>query len=248
MNDLVKRHCAELERCNQRGGRMLSVVDLLEAGTMDVDLAAYALAAIGNGASFMTGALPGGAGKTTIMCALLNLVPSNVELRTADGVAAIETGISAPQPQCCYICHEIGDGAYYAYLWDSDLRKFFELPSAGHMIATNLHADTFAQARGQVCDENGVPAEHFKRMNVIFFISMGRTYRNVSRRIVSIWESDGKTEHRQLFGQAGSGVNIGQSRLVNADQFAAARSRIERLLVAKVRTIEEVRSFVVGAG
>jgi type IV secretory pathway ATPase VirB11/archaellum biosynthesis ATPase len=226
---------------------MLSVVDLLEAGTMDVDLAAYALAAIGNGASFMTGALPGGAGKTTIMCALLNFVPSNVELRTADGLAAIETGISRPQPRCCYICHEIGEGAYYAYLWDSDLRKFFELPSAGHMIATNLHADTFAQARGQVCGDNELSVEHFKRMNVIFFISVGRAYREVSRRIVSIWESDGKAEHRQLFGQAGSGVNIKQSRLVTADQFAEARNRIERLLAAKVRTIEEIRSFVLGA-
>jgi hypothetical protein len=110
-----------------------------------------------------------------------------------------------------------------------------------------LHADTFAQARGQVCGDNELSVEHFKRMNVIFFISVGRAYREVSRRIVSIWESDGKAEHRQLFGQAGSGVNIKQSRLVTADQFAEARNRIERLLAAKVRTIEEIRSFVLGA-
>ena len=40
----------------------------------------YALAAIGNGASFMVGANPGGAGKTTVMGALLNLVPDDAEL------------------------------------------------------------------------------------------------------------------------------------------------------------------------
>ena len=44
----------EIERCNQRGGRMLSIVDLIEAGTLSRELAAYALAAIGRGASFLS--------------------------------------------------------------------------------------------------------------------------------------------------------------------------------------------------
>lgn len=44
---------------------MLSIVDLVEAGTFTPDLAAYSLAAIGSGASFLVGADPGGAGKTT---------------------------------------------------------------------------------------------------------------------------------------------------------------------------------------
>jgi hypothetical protein len=43
------------------------------------------------------------------------------------------------------------------------------------MIATNLHADTFAQARAQVCDDNGVPQTHFRRMNIVFLISVGRS-------------------------------------------------------------------------
>jgi type IV secretory pathway ATPase VirB11/archaellum biosynthesis ATPase len=245
ISEAVEKHCRELERCNQRGGRMLSIVDLIEAGTMDVDLAAYALAAISNGASFMTGAMPGGAGKTTVMCALLNFVPKDIELRPADTMVAIEEGMAQPNPRRCYICHEIGDGAYYAYLWDAELRRYFKLPSAGHMIATNLHADTLAQARRQVCDDNQVPEDNFRRMNVVFFISVGRAYRNVSRRVVSVWESDGKSEHRQLFGQAGSGLKIELSRLVNADQFAAARTDILHLLNSKVRTIEEVRAFIV---
>jgi hypothetical protein len=59
---------------------MLSIVDLIEAGTMSREVAAYSLAAIGAGASFMVGALPGGAGKTTVMGALLNFVPLGVPL------------------------------------------------------------------------------------------------------------------------------------------------------------------------
>ena len=51
---------------------MLSVFDLLEAKTIDLDLAAYLMARISKGSSFMVGSVPGGAGKTTVMCALLN--------------------------------------------------------------------------------------------------------------------------------------------------------------------------------
>ena len=85
MTDSIELHCQEIERCNQRGGRMLSAVDLLSANTVTPDLAACLLAAIRGGASFMVGAQPGGAGKTTVMGALLNFVPANVELRPADG-------------------------------------------------------------------------------------------------------------------------------------------------------------------
>ena len=95
-DDDILRHCREINRCNQRGGRMLSVVDLIEAGTMTAELAAYCLAAIGQGASFMVGAMPGGAGKTTVMGALLNFVPAGVELVPADAQDVISQGLQKP--------------------------------------------------------------------------------------------------------------------------------------------------------
>ncbi|MBM3496717.1 MAG: hypothetical protein FJX72_20715, partial [Armatimonadetes bacterium] len=79
----VAAHCREIERCNQRGGRMLSVVDLVEAGTLTPDVAAYCIAAVSSGRSFLVGASPGGAGKTTVMGALLNFVPPDVALVAA---------------------------------------------------------------------------------------------------------------------------------------------------------------------
>ena len=114
MNREISQHCVEIDRCNQRGGRMLSVVDLIDAGTVSTDLAAYCMAAIGRGASFMVGALPGGAGKTTVMGALLNFVPEDVVLQPADGIHTIRRGLAQSSPRRCYICHEIGRGSYYA--------------------------------------------------------------------------------------------------------------------------------------
>ncbi len=246
MSQSVDEHCAEIHRCNQRGGRMLSVVDLLDAGTLTPDLAAYALAAIGGGGGFLVGAKPGGAGKTTVMGALLNFVPADVALRPADGPAAIDSGIRAPEPRTCFICHEIGSGPWYAYLWGADLRAYFRLPDAGHMLATNLHADTYEQAREQICGDNRVPPEHLRRMHMMFFLAVGRGLRT-TRRIVTAWESDGREDHRQVY-DGGDGVDLSASSLVDADALSAARARIDELAASDARTIEDVRAALTAPG
>ena len=53
-------------------------MDLLEAGTVDLPLAGYLAAMMRRGSSLMVGARPGGAGKTAVMVALLNLLPDDV--------------------------------------------------------------------------------------------------------------------------------------------------------------------------
>jgi hypothetical protein len=245
-NDTIERHCAQIERCNQRGGRMLSIVDLIEAGTFTRELAAYALAAISQGASFMVGALPGGAGKTTVMGALLNFVPRDVELLPAVGMASIQEGMSDTAPRRCYICHEIGPGAYYAYLWNRELRAYFELAGAGHMLATNLHADTYAQAQAQICGGNRVPEASFRRMNLMFFILLDQDARGLVRRIDTVWESDGENPHRLVYsaGLLWGGI---ESRLVSGAELDIASQTIEQMIKGNVRTIEEVRSRVTAA-
>jgi len=237
----ILTHCREIDRCNQRGGRMLSVVDLVEAGTLSADLAATCLAAIGRGASLMVGALPGGAGKTTVMGALLNFVPSDVELIAADGPAAVRDGLQSPSPRRCFLCHEIGAGRYYAYLWGRALREYFGLAGAGHMLATNLHADTYDQARAQVCGQNEVPEDAFRRMNLMLFLSVRRDGR---RRIERVWESDGERPHR-LIHEAGAKGLIEPSRLVGEQDLATARRTIDKLLADGRRTIEDVRAMIV---
>ncbi len=245
-DEAVRRHCDEIDRCNQRGGRMLSIVDLIETETVSPELAAYLLAAIGGGASFMVGALPGGAGKTTVMGALLNFVPPDVELAPAEGLATIRCGRACPLPRRCYLCHEIGRGAYYAYLWGEALRAYFDLPFAGHILATNLHADTFEQARDQVCGDNGVSEEAFRRMGVVLFLAVRRGIRGGCRRVCAVWESDGNGPHVPVFDAASAAPLARSTALVSAEAMAKARGRIQELLSRRARTIEEVRGFLIG--
>ena len=223
---------------------MLSIVDLIEAGTMTRDLAAYALAAIGRGASFMVGALPGGAGKTTVMGALLNFVPRDAALVSADGDEAILRLMRERSRRCCCVCHEIGDGPYYAYLWGEPLRRYFDLPDAGHMMATNLHADTYAAARRQVCEQNRVAPSKFRRMNVIYFLTVERQARGTMRRVTGVWESDGEHDHRPIFGDGVQGLPYEASTLVAPNSFHAANETVDRLMTTGARSIAEVRAVV----
>ena len=222
---------------------MLSVADLLSAGTQTPPLAAYLFAAIGRGASFMVGARPGGAGKTTVMGALLNAVPADVPLHAADSAATIAAGCDARLARRCYVCHEISPGDYYAYLWDEDLRQYFRLSDSGHMLATNLHADTYGEARDQVCGDNGVPEAHLRRMNLILFVQVEGW--NGPRRIASVWEGDGNAAHRRIYDVDGGGFSIDESHMVSPAQWQSANRLIERILQSGIRTIREVREEVV---
>jgi hypothetical protein len=240
----IEAHCRQIDRCNQRGGRMLSAVDLIDAGTILPELAAYCLAAVGAGASFLVGAVPGGAGKTTVMGALLNFVPADVPLAAADGTRTIERGLARPHPRRCYICHEIGSGPYYAYLWGQALRQYFRLPEAGDMLATNLHADNPAQVREQVCRTNGVPEAALRQMNLMLFMSVGHR-RRPSRRIQEVWESDGRQAHRKVFDAvAGEGL-VAPSVLAAPRDVEAAGEAIAGLLAGGARTIKQVRTALV---
>lgn len=240
-DDSILRHCRQIDRCNQRGGRMLSAVDLIEAETLTAELAAYCLAAVGQGASFMVGALPGGAGKTTVMGALLNFVPAGVELIPTDSEDVVISGLRNLSPKQCFICHEIGPGAYYGYLWGHELQEYFRLAEAGHMLATNLHADTYEQAHNQICGQNEVPEAALRRMNLMLFLSAHRTGR---RRIERVWESDGRQPHRLVYEAGDSGLTA-PSHLVTVSRLATTGHIIEKLLSSGRHTIEDVRAMVI---
>lgn len=239
----LEQHCQEINRCNQRGGRMLSIVDLIESGTLSKELAAYLLAAISRGCSYMIGALPGGAGKTTVMGALLNFLPPNVELHPADSLPTIEWALKFGHKRECYICHEIGSGLYYAYLWGQPLRTYFELLRRGHVLATNLHAGTIEEARRQVCEENGVSPLLFRKMNLVLFLEVSGGWRG-KREVSQIWESDGFIEHHDVF-NAGE-LRLAKSRLVSKESHDAALQLIETLIKSGARSIEQVRRILLG--
>ena len=226
---------------------MLSVFDLIEAGTLDLDLAAYLMARISRGASFMVGARPGGAGKTTVMCALLNLAPVDVDLTAATAEAVWTASHDDSSVRRCYVCHEIGSGPYFAYLWAADLRAYCALSERGHMLATNLHADDIDETRCQVCGENGVPLAHFNAFELLVFLRVKGGFYSRRRIVDKVYASDGAAPHTLVF-DARCGLHSetvsGHNRHY-ADWESQYRTFLAEAYDAGARTIEETRQRVV---
>ncbi|HUV06944.1 MAG TPA: ATPase, T2SS/T4P/T4SS family, partial [Spirochaetia bacterium] len=128
MNRLENNNRMSIEMLNQRGGRMLSLVDLLEAGTLNLELAAEMAYVVSQGGSMITAAGPGGVGKTTLMGALLAFLPPDTEIVTVEGENTLYN-LDRRQPgHCqCLVVHEIGPGSYHGYLWGKSVARYFNL-------------------------------------------------------------------------------------------------------------------------
>jgi hypothetical protein len=247
----LQDHVREIERCNQRGGRMLSLVDLLDAGSVDLPLAAYLAAAMRNGASLLVGARPGGAGKTAVMCALLNFLPDETAIQPVAAPSVLAQGLrDGAYGETCYLAHEIGAGYWYAYVWDEQARAFFQLAANGHTVASNLHADTLQQTRAQLCEENGVPRAHLDAVGLKVYLGVARGARGSMRRWVRrVYENDG-TGDRLLVERMRDGAfrQAAESTLVTREQEAEYASLLGELWQQGRRTIEEVRRALVARG
>jgi hypothetical protein len=223
---------------------MLSVFDLLAAKTLDLDLAAYLMSRISKGASFIVGSMSGGAGKTTVMCALLNFVPVDVLLVPATPEEVYK--VVKASPRRCYICHEIGSGPYFAYLWADALRTYCGLVEHGYMLATNLHADDIEQAREQICGENSVPLEHFNRFELLIFLRIEDSYLKAHRWIEKVYISDTLSDHVLIFDASSSKKLEPNEKDYQAkpDYVNACRDFLKKT-APNVHTIEGTRRYVV---
>ncbi len=199
--DIEQHNRRQIEQLNQRGGRMLSIVDLIQAGTISVEMAAYAMRAMTEGASLLTAARPGGAGKTTLMAAILGLLPPGVPIVTVDSSRIIHNGLQRPTTEpSCYLAHEIGSGDWYGYIWGRDVAEFFLLIGGQRRIASCLHADTLDELTGILCSPPlRVAREAMGRVGLILFMHVAPGPHGDRRRVASFWEADGRSGHRMVF-------------------------------------------------
>jgi hypothetical protein len=244
----VEAHVRALNDCNQRGGRMLSLVDLIDAGTVDLPMAAYLAAVMRSGASLLVGARPGGAGKTTVMCALLNFLPDSARILPVDSPAVLAEAERDPHVgRTCFLAHEIGAGSFYAYLWGREAQAFFRLASRGHLIASNLHTDTVEETHEQLCEENGVSPPHVAAVRLKAYIQVKRrTGAPAQRRMAQVYESDGTHDHLVWeLDPSGRFVRRGRSGDGTEEQEQRYAEFITTLSRRSIRHIEEIRHALI---
>ncbi len=200
MNKTERENLAQIEALNQRGGRTLSVVDLIDAGTMDAAMSAYLLAAAAGGASFLTAARPGGAGKSTVLANLLNFLPPGERIVTVSRPEAIDAAQALPAAApLCALAHEIGSGPWFGYIWGKDVERFFRLMDGRRRIASCQHADTLEELTSIL---RAVPLhvseESIRRLDLALFLHVDGRSRPARRRVAAVYEADGEG-HRLVF-------------------------------------------------
>lgn len=170
MKNIEEANLSEIYRLNQRGGRFLTVVDLLEAGTLDEKLLKFFLKRLWRGDSFLWTAGPSGTGKTTLMGALLNLIPPGTEIFTTERGLPLPDSKSDHSP--LYLAHELNDAPYYGYIWEREAARF--LKAAGdRQIAATLHAESLEGVRKKLTRRPvGLSEEDFSRIDLVVTMKM----------------------------------------------------------------------------
>jgi len=207
----------------------------------------------------LVGANPGGAGKTTVMAALLNFLPDETAILPVTAGAAAATGSALQRAardtaygSTCYLAHEIGAGPYYAYVWGAAARAFFALAGRGHIVASNLHADTLAQTRAQLCDENGVDPADLQEVTLKLYLRLDRgTGWRPDRRVSHVYESDGErdtliwthTAERDRSGAAGFWREL-ESAVVSPEDERICRDFLASLPAAGIREMAPVQQEI----
>jgi len=246
--DIELNNHRQIDQLNQRGGRTLSIVDLLQAGTVSLDMAACAMRAMHQGASLLTGARPGGAGKTTLMAAILALAPPGLAILTVDSPQVIQDGLQRPAAEsACYLAHEIGSGDWYGYIWGRDVARFFSLIGGQRRIASCLHADTLEELTSILTSPPlRVSPEALAQVGLILFMHVDFAPRSCRRRVATFWQSDGQGGHRMVFRWDAGGDRFEPSaRFEKPDELNRYRGFLQGLVDDGQSNIAAVRRRVV---
>jgi hypothetical protein len=204
VNGTDRHYLSQIDALNQRGGRTLSIIDLIRANTISAGAAAYVGRAIGRGASFLTAANPGGAGKTALLAALLGFLPDSRRIVAVDGPAVLSASETEATP-ACYLAHEIGAGHWYGYIWGASVGRFLALAGEGHTAASCLHADLLEELYAALAAQPlEVDRTTLLDIDLILFMHVDREGAADAwaprRRVAAVYESDRRAgEHRLVF-------------------------------------------------
>lgn len=229
-------------RSNQRGGRMLSLIDLIEAQTLTREMAAWLTERIEAGASVLVGANPGGAGKTAVMGALLTMLPPGERVHVTHSSrgfgfrsAKSDGHWRSAGAGDCVVAYEISPASYEAYIWGEEVRAFLERATAGARLVANLHADTLEEARDQIVTDNGATRAAFNAFDVFVPITVGGGFGGRTRTI-----------ERLDYRGADGWTHTGRSPALS-DRAAAIAAFLDGCAVDGVRHIEDVRARWLGS-
>lgn len=139
----------------------LSITQIMRAGTFPPRLGAVFWLLMERGRSIILAADPPGAGKTTILTALLAFTKpeASVYFTQGWGETFCLPGIAEGDPPIFIMVNEISDHLP-VYSWGPYVQKAFELAADGYTLASTMHAETVEGVIEQLTDECDVPEQN----------------------------------------------------------------------------------------
>jgi hypothetical protein len=202
----------------------LSIVEIMQAGTLPPRLAAAFWLGLERGASFIFAADPPGAGKTTLLTALLALAPADMAAYFTCGWG--ET-FDLPPPSDDYptylMVNEMSDHLP-VYSWGPYVVRVFELLGEGYSLCSTVHADTVEGVIEQLEGDVGVPRAHLARLTFVVPLTIVQRDGRAQRRVLDVG----------LLGDGDGGLSV--QRIASwdeqSDAFAVLDSKSERAALA----------------
>jgi energy-coupling factor transporter ATP-binding protein EcfA2 len=167
-------------------GRPLSIVDLLNGGTITSRPAAAIWWALERGASLFVAAGPPGAGKSTLATALLSFLPEDARVYVTSGPRD-RLLIPAGRGPTYLLVNELSWHTPY-YLHGPAAQRAFALLRRGIRIVGALHARSVAEAVEVMQSEAELPAADVARVTLVVVLAVTRTQLSpgIVRRVVEV--------------------------------------------------------------
>lgn len=222
-----------------------TILDLVRNGTLSAEMAATLWAAVDQGESFVTVAIPRLAGKTTVTNAVLALLPPEVPVHRLSGDQEEMARLKELATGGYLVVGEFSQAPVPTYIWGAPVRRVFDTLDAGYSLAVALHAPGLQETFDAICRGNGVTDDQASRLGIMLYIlRFGDAPENFWRRLAQVYEIDrvengrpmGRLLHRWV--EEGDRFEaVAAPRRVRADALdRAARADLLRKMVASGRT------------
>jgi archaeal flagellar protein FlaI len=227
----------------------MSIVELIRAGTLDEQVAAFLWIAMEHRASIIVAATPHEAGKTTMLTALLDFLPPDIELIYLRGwYERFEFLDQDRDPSMTYLLSNEISSHLPIYMWGRGVRQMFEAASAGYGFGATVHAasaeDVLRMLEHYPLE---VPPAILTEIDLIITLSYRPGSRNPVRqvmRVEMIEDNVGRPAPRTLASRdvLGTELQVSPGLLINAlvRKFGIDRERATNELARRVSVLKRL--------
>ena len=233
----------------------LTILDLIQNGTMSAEMAATMWGAMDDRSSFIVAAGPRQAGKSTNTNAILELLPRELPVHDLTGETEQFDSLSSAVTGGYIVVAEFSNHMPL-YLRGEQVMRVFQTAEKGYSIAGTLHADTPEDLFYELRSHGPLRDDALARIRYLVFLAMRGTMENpLLRRVASVWEVSnviGGTPAAQILHQWNEGddsfdvVSAPTLLTATAAELTDRAAKLRTLAVAGQTSADDLASLLAG--